>query len=134
MPKYLLLKRYQGGPPHDFPLMDKWTEDEVSAHLAFIRHVEEMLRDRGELVDSTALRPEGTYVRYGGPGQAPVTDGPFPETKELAAGWLLVDVESQERAYEIAAYVSSGPGQGGKPLCEWIEVRPVFDGLPSAVE
>jgi hypothetical protein len=132
MPKFLILKRYQGGPAHEFPMMNEWTEDEVSAHMAFQRHVIELLRERGELVDVRGLRPEGTYVRYGGPDQAPVTDGPFPETKELAAGWFLIDVESQERAHEIAAYVSSAPGPAGKPLYEWLEVRPVFDDEPAA--
>jgi hypothetical protein len=137
MPKYLLLKHYTGGPePHpNFASMREWTEDEIAAHLAFQRHVGELLRERGEFVDVQALSPEGTYVRFGGPGAAPVTtDGPFPETKELAAGWFLIDVESEARAYEIAAYLSSAPGKGGQPLCEWIEVRPVMSNAPAAVE
>src|SRR4030095_7638591 len=110
MPKYLLLKHYRGGPEHhpNFSLFSEWTEDEFTAHMAFQRHVSELLRERGELVDVQALSPEGTYVRYGGPDQAPVTtDGPFPETKELAAGWFIIDVESEARAHEVAAYVSS---------------------------
>ena len=82
-----------------------------------------------------ALSPEGTYVRYGGPGVAPVTtDGPFPETKELAAGWFIVDVESEARAHEVAAYLSSAPGKDGQPLYEWIEVRPVMSDAPAAAE
>jgi hypothetical protein len=35
----------------------------------------------------------------------------------------MIDVESHERAVELAAYVSSEPGPGGKPLYEWIDVR-----------
>ena len=67
-------------------------------------------------------------MRYGGADAAPVvTDGPFPETKELIAGWFMIDVESEERAYEVAAWVSSAPGKGGKPIHEWLEVRPVMD-------
>ena len=62
------------------------------------------------------------------------TDGPFPETKELAAGWFLVDVDSEARAYEIAAYVSSAPGKDGQPIYEWIEVRPVMDDAPATEE
>ena len=38
----------------------------------------------------------------------------------------MVDVESYERAVEIAAYISSEPGQGGGPLHEWIDVREVM--------
>jgi hypothetical protein len=86
MPKYLLLKHYTGGPERhpNFAPMSEWTEDEI---IAFQRHVGDLLRDRGEFVDAPALSPEGTYVRYGGPDAATVTtDGPFPETKELAAG------------------------------------------------
>jgi hypothetical protein len=53
-------------------------------------------------------------VRYGGPDAAPVTtDGPLPETSDLVAGWYMIDVESHERAVELAAYVSSEPGPAG---------------------
>jgi len=137
MPKYLLLKHYTGGPePHpDFAPMSEWTEDEITAHVAFQRHVGELLRKRGEFVDVQALSPDRTYVRYGGPDAAPVTtDGPFPETKELAAGWFIIDVESEARAHEVAAYLSSAPGKGGQPVYEWIEVRPVMGDAPAAAE
>ena len=40
----------------------------------------------------------------------PVTDGPFPEAKEFLAGYWIIDVESPERAYEIAARASAAPG------------------------
>ncbi|MEU8262625.1 YciI family protein [Micromonospora sp. NPDC048999] len=137
MPKYLLLKNYQGGPEHhpNFVPMSEWTEDEITAHMAFQRHVGEMLRQQGEFVDVQALNPDVTYVRYGGPDAAPVTtDGPFPETRELAAGWFMIDVESETRAHEVAAYLSSAPGKGGQPIHEWIEVRPVMSGAPAAME
>jgi hypothetical protein len=62
------------------------------------------------------------------------TDGPFPETKELAAGWFMIDVDSEARAYEVAAYVSSAPGPGGEPIYEWLEVRPVMSEIPAATE
>jgi hypothetical protein len=135
MPKYLLLKHYTGGPePADFAPMNEWTPEEVTAHIKFQLDVGEMLRERGEFVDAQAASPEGAWVRYGGPGAAPVVlDGPFPETKELIAGWFLIDVESEQRAYEIAAYVSSAPGAGGKPIREWLEVRPILT-APATIE
>ena len=78
-------------------------------------------------VDAQALTPTRTWVRYSGPDAAPVTtDGPHPETSELVAGWYLIDVESYERALELAAYVSSEPGPGGEPLYEWIDIREVM--------
>ena len=134
MPKFLLLKHYNGGPqphPNCVP-MSEWTPAEIDAHIAFQRQVGTMLRERGEFVDAQGLSPTGAYVRYGGPEAAPVvTDGPFPEAKELIAGWYLVDVEDEKRAHEIAAYVSAAPGKGGAPIYEWIEVRPVMDEMPA---
>ena len=50
---------------------------------------------------------------------------------ESLAGWYMIDVESHERAVELAAYVSSEPGPGGEPLYEWIDVREVMSGAPS---
>ena len=134
MPKYLLLKHYQVGPDSpaaDFSPMDEWSADEVTAHIDFQREVGRILTESGEFVDAQALTPQGAWVRYGGPDAAPVvTDGPFPETKELIAGWFMIDVDSQERAYEVAALVSSAPGKGGRPIHEWLEVRPVMDECP----
>jgi len=135
MPKYLLLKHYRSD--HEIAAgglvpMDQWTPEEVSAHIRFMREVADELAERGELVDTQALAPEGVFVRYDGEGRPPVTDGPFAETKDLIAGWMVVDVESRERAYEAAARLSSAPGHGGKPIHEWIEVRP-FLGEPDVV-
>jgi hypothetical protein len=98
--------------------------------MAFLRHVGELLQENGEFVDAQALTPAQTWVRYGGPGAAPVTtDGALPETSDLVAGWYMVDVESRERAVELAAYISSEPGPGGEPLYEWIDVREVMSGM-----
>src|SRR3954452_23098396 len=129
MPRYLLLKHYSGGPEahHPFPPMDQWAPEDVEAHFAFLKHVGELLEKNGELVDVHALTQAQTWVRYGGPDAAPVTtDGPLPETSDLVAGWYMVDVESRERALEIAALISSEPGPGGGPLHEWIDVREVM--------
>ena len=132
MPKYLLLKHYSGGPEQykPFPPMDQWAPEDVDAHMAFLRQVGDQLRESGEYVDVRALTPSQTWVRYGGPDAAPVTtDGPHPETSGLVAGWYMVDVDSFERAVEIAAFVSSEPGPGGEPLHEWIDVREVMAGV-----
>ena len=60
-----------------------------------------------------------------------VTDGPFQEFKEWAAGFQVIDVETEERALEIAALVSAVPGPGGVPLQQPIHVRRVMDDGPS---
>ncbi|MGC0272213.1 YciI family protein [Pseudactinotalea sp. Z1739] len=136
MAKYLLLKHYRGGPEPTAPAvpMDQWSEQEITDHVAFMDHVAQVLTERGEFVDSQALSPQGTFVRFDAQGKAPVTDGPFAETKDLIAGWMIIDVESQERAHEAAAFLSSAPGPGGRPLQEWIEVRPFLTQQASDVE
>lgn len=133
MAKYLFLKHYRGAPAavNDVP-MDRWTPQEVDAHMQFMNDFADKLRGTGEFVDSQALSAEGTFVRYDGPERPPVTDGPFPETKDLIAGWMAVDVDTYERALELAAELSAAPGAGGEPIAEWLEVRP-FMGSPTTV-
>ena len=96
MAKYLLLKHYRGGPAPvvDIDPMDQWAPAEVDAHVQWMRDFATRLEESGEFVDHQALSPEGTFVRYGGEGRPPVTDGPFAETKDLIAGWLIIDVET----------------------------------------
>ncbi|MFE6487562.1 YciI family protein, partial [Streptomyces sp. NPDC057757] len=90
----------------------------------YMRDFAARLLETGELVDEQALAPEGTFVRYDGEGRPPVTDGPFAETKDLIAGWMVIDVDSHERALELAGELSAAPGAGGKPIAEWLELRP----------
>lgn len=132
--KYLMLKHYRGGPAPtvDFPPMDQWTPEEVDAHIAYMNDFADRLTQSGEFVDSQALSPEGAFVRYDGPGRDPVTDGPFAETKDLIAGWMIIDVESWDRAVEIAGELSAAPGPRGEPIHEWLELRPFLTGTPAA--
>jgi hypothetical protein len=131
MAKYLLLKHYRGAPRaiNDVP-MDHWTPDEISAHMQYMRDFAARLECSGEFVDSQALSVEGTFVRYDGEGRPPVTDGPFAETGDLIAGWMVIDVDSYQRALELAAELSAAPGAGGKPIHEWLEVRAFLTGAP----
>ena len=132
MTKFLLLTKY-GGDDSAEP-MDRWDPEEIDAHIDFLRAVNRELVESGELVDAQALAgPElAKVVASGGDGPPVVTDGPFPEAKELLAGYRMVDVESEARAIEIAARVSAAPGPGGAPLGTPIEVRQVMGGLPGA--
>lgn len=125
MAKYLFLKHYQGAPaPQNNIPMSEWTPDEVDAHIQYMNDFAKKLEETGEFVDGQALAPEGAWVRYGGEGQAAVVDGPFAETKDLIAGWMVVDVDSYDRAVELAGELSAAPGAGGRPIYEWLEVRP----------
>ncbi|MDZ5660610.1 hypothetical protein HN031_03395 [Nocardioides sp. zg-1308] len=132
MPRYLLLKHYRGAPAagNDVP-MDQWAPEEVDAHMTFMDDFAKHLEENGEYVDGQALAPEGAWVRSEGPGKPPVTDGPFAETKDLIAGWFVIDVDGWDRAVELAGELSLAPGKDGKPIHEWLEVRP-FYGSPTA--
>jgi hypothetical protein len=136
MAKYLLLKHYRGGPTpiRDLPPIDQWAPADVDTHIQWMRDFATRLQETGEYVNDQALSPEGTFVRYGGEGRPPVTDGPFAETKDLIAGWLIVDVESYQRAVEVAGAYSAAPGPGGEPICEWLEVRPFYGSPPTVAE
>jgi len=133
MAKYLLLKHYRGAPAsvNDVP-MDQWTPAEIEAHMQYREDFADRLKGSGEYVDTPALRAEGAWVRSDGEGKPPVTDGPFAETKDLIAGFMVIDVDSYERAVELAGELSAAPGAGGKPIHEWLEVRP-FMSAPTTV-
>ncbi|MGC7093193.1 YciI family protein [Amycolatopsis lurida] len=135
MAKYLMLKHYRGAPAavNDVP-MEKWTPEEISAHLQYMRDFADRLRETGEFVDEQALSPEGTFVRFDGEGRPPVTDGPFAETKDLIAGWMVIDVDSYERAVELAGELSAAPGANGDPIHEWLELRPFYGVSPAITE
>lgn len=135
MAKYLLLKHYRGAPSavNDVP-MDQWTPDEVDAHIQFMRDFAARLEASGEFVDGQALSPEGIWVRSDGRGKPPVTDGPFAETKDLIAGWMIIDVDNKERAIELAGELSAAPGARGEPIHEWLELRPFLELAPTVTE
>ncbi|MEZ4563345.1 MAG: YciI family protein [Thermomicrobiales bacterium] len=133
MAKYLFLKHYRGAPAavNNIP-MEQWTPEEFDAHVQYMRDFAARLEETGEYVGGEALAPQGAWVRSDGEGRPPITDGPFAETKDLIAGWMIVDVDSWERAVELAGELSAAPGAGGKPIHEWLEVRP-FYGVPETV-
>jgi hypothetical protein len=127
MTKYLLIVDYQ---PGDVPEpMNEWEPAEIKAHMDYYAALQEELVERGELVTAAALTgPELAKVVTADGRSAPVvTDGPFAEFKEMLAGYQLVDVDSEERAIEIAAKVSAVPGPGGRPLRQPIGVRRLME-------
>jgi hypothetical protein len=125
--KYILMmntmKAGQGIP--------SWPRKDLQAHIAFMMNLNKDLRDAGELVSAEGLSfpDQAKQVRAGKNG-VPITDGVFPESKEFLAGFWIVDVDTPERAYAIAARASAAPGPGGAPLNMPIEVRPVMSAPP----
>lgn len=131
MPRYLLAVTFAGG--NGVPPLTEWTPEEVQAHLDYYDALNDELTATGELVGHTILTGPDLAVIVTGDGQtAPVrTDGPFAEVKEWIAGFQIVDVESEERAVEIAGRVSAVPGPGGVPTRQPIHVRRVMDVVPA---
>ena len=109
-----------------------WPMDDLKAHIGFMKRFSQELGEAGELVgaEGLALPEQARIVRADKSGAPEVTDGPYPEAKEFLAGYWIVDVESTERAYEIAAKASAAPGKGGVPLNMPIEVRQVMSAPP----
>ncbi len=110
-----------------YDIFGTWSQSDVQANIAFVTQLNKTLTASGEFVaaEGLTLPDQAKLVRAGKDG-LPVTDGVFPEAKEFLAGYLVVDVENTERAYEVAALWSGSPGPGGKPLHAPIEVRQVM--------
>ena len=125
--RFMLLQNYGEVESGCVP-MPEWSPGEIKAHIEFQQALNAELARRGELVDAQGLAgPEqAKFVVWDGSGAPVVTDGPFPEAKELLAGYRLVDVPTAERAIEIAAQASAAPGPGGVAIRQPIEVRQVL--------
>jgi hypothetical protein len=100
----------------------------------FMTSFNDELERSGELVDTRGLvAPVHTRRVQLKEGVPVVTDGPYAETQEVLAGYWIVDCETPQHAYEIAARASAAPGRGGKPLNMPIEVREVMSAPPVEV-
>jgi hypothetical protein len=109
----------------------EWPKKDLQAHIAFMLALNKELHERGELVSAEGLSfPDQAKLVRAGKNGLPLTDGVFPESKEFLAGFWIIDVDSPERAYEIAAKVSAAPGPAGAPLNMPIEVRPIMSSPP----
>ena len=85
----------------------------------------EELQKAGVLVDASGLKPSsnGWRIRYDG-RKTTVIDGPFTETKELVAGYTIIDVKSREEALEWTKRFPNPSVDQGKAE---IEVRPFYE-------
>jgi len=112
-----------------------WPPEDLKAHINFMKRLNKELQEAGELVGAEGLAApsQARIVRAGKNGAPEITDGPFAEAKEFLAGYWIVDVESPQRAYDIAARASAAPGKNGVPLNMAIEVREVMSAPPVEV-
>jgi hypothetical protein len=110
------------GKPTDKPPM---SPEAVAAMHAYMGSFHQKLVESGELVDARGLsapvHARRVQLRNGVPV---VTDGPYPETQEVLAGYTIVECESFDRATEIASGLVNPDGEG-----EYVDVRPVLDGV-----
>ena len=116
--KYLIML-YGNPMTHEWwaGLSDAEKNEAAGGHFA----INEALAASGEMIVTQALADPATGQRVSlVDGQAVTSDGPFAEVKEYLAGFYLVDVDSPERAVEIA---------GQFPEAEWglVEVRPILE-------
>jgi hypothetical protein len=126
--KYMLMMNHPGQGPYEIA---SWPKEDLRRHIQFMIAFAKKLGAAGELVaaEGLAMPDQARRVRAGSDGK-PITDGVFPEAKEFLVGFWIIDVETPERAHEIAAEASAAPGRGGKPLNMAIEVRQVMSGPP----
>ena len=114
-----------------FLMMVKANKDSEAGVMPTDTLIAEMGRYNGELakagvlLDLSGLQPssKGARIRYSG-GQRTVIDGPFSETKELIAGYWLIQVKSREEAIEWAKRVPAPHGEGQESE---IEIRQLFE-------
>lgn len=112
-----------------FMVLVKATEDSEAGimpseeMLAAMGEYNEQLVKAGIMLAGEGLHPssKGARVRFSGTDRS-VIDGPFSETKELVAGYWLIDVKSKEEAIEwVKRCPNPMPGESE------IEIRQVFE-------
>jgi hypothetical protein len=122
--KYILL---MAGTKAGVDTYRAWSKSDVEAHFTFLKGLNKDLSESGELVANEPLAgPDQARIVRAGKNGTPITDGVFPEAKEFLLGYWIVDVDSPERAFAIAARLSAGPGPGGVPTNMPIEVRQIM--------
>src|ERR1044071_7599902 len=98
--KYMLMMHTPSGGPYQIA---QWPQQDLKAHIGFMMNFAKKRKESGEWVAGEGLSgpDQAKRVRAGKDGQ-PITDGVFPESKEFLAGFWMVDVDTPQRAYEIA--------------------------------
>ncbi|MEU3087681.1 YciI family protein [Streptomyces massasporeus] len=106
-----------------------WSEEELQTMFAYMGAINDDLSESGEFIDGQGLaEPAQTrHVTRGDDGKAVITDGPYGETKELLAGYWVLECESLDRVTEIADRVARCPQPAGAPDHP-VVIRPIMDG------
>jgi hypothetical protein len=125
--RFMLLQNY-GEVVSGCPCMDQWSPADIRAHIVFQQTMNQELTESGELVDAQGLAgpDQAKFVVWDGVNAPVITDGPYSESKELLAGYRIIDVDTWDRALEIAAQASAAPAFQGEPVQQPIEVRQIM--------
>ena len=106
-----------------------WTAEDFAAMGAYMEAWNKEIADSGEFVDARGLaapvHTRRVQLRNGVPV---VTDGPYPETAEVLAGYTIVECDSFDRATEIASRLAACPGPEAATSKAYADVRPIVDG------
>ena len=104
-----------------------WTADDFAAMGEFMEKWNNELVETGEFVDARGLdAPVHTRRVQLQQGVPVVTDGPYPETAEVLAGYTIVECDSFDRATEIAAKLSTCPNPRGAEAEYYVDIRPIM--------
>ena len=114
-----------------FMILVKATKDSEAGRMPGEALISEMvgfheeMAKAGVLVDGAGLArsADGWRIRYEKSGKRTFVDGPFTETKELVAGYTIIDVKSREEAIAWTKRFPNPAVEGGEAM---IEVRPFF--------
>ena len=134
--KYLILmygsqQDYDAMAGNAGPGEPAWSAADFAALGAFMGKWNNELIESGEFVDAQGLAAPVHTRRIGMTnGASYVTDGPYPETAEVLAGYTIVDCESFDRATEIAGRIADCPIPASAAADAYVEVRPIAGGPP----
>lgn len=110
------------GKPTDSPA---WSPADIAALHQFMANWNNELVESGEYVDAQGLSAPVHARRIQLKDGVPVvTDGPYPETQEVLAGYTIVECDSFDRATQIASGLVNPDAEG-----EYVDVRPVIEGV-----
>ena len=126
--KYILMMHC---PKTGYDSFGAWPKEDLQRHIGFMLKFNKELEASGNWISGEGLAsPHEAKLVHAGKNGEPITDGVFPESKEYLAGYWMIDVDSPEQAYAIAARASAAPGKGGAPMNMPIEVRQVMSEPP----
>lgn len=132
--KYLVMIQgtqadYEGMRGKESPGSPNWNAEQLQSMYAFMSELNNDLAESGEILDAQGLaEPARTRsVALGTDGKPVITDGPYGETKEVLAGYWVLECENLERVTEIAERILQCPGPEGMTVYP-VVIRPILDG------